>query len=139
MELNELFKEFISSDRLDIWHTKVEDILPSFILDVEVINNEYFPANIIEEIKCYYKKQPPFIVDIIENLFWLGISNLYSGYDSENSLKYLGLILEKMDEQSFALPDFEIIRGCSVNERHGWGELDDLNNYLNTSGTGPRM
>ena len=122
----------VSSNRLDIWHTKVEDILPSFILNMEDIKNEYFAVDIITKIELYYKGLPSFIVDLIENAFWIGISNLYSGYKSQETLKYLKLVIKKMTEKHLVLPDFEIVSKCSAMQRHGWGEHDDLNNYLNS-------
>jgi hypothetical protein len=128
-ELNELFQEFVYSDKLDEWHTKVEDILPSFILDIDEVKNEYFSIDIVYRIKEYYKQHPSFLVDMIEDLFWLGISNLYVAYSSENSLKYLKLLLEKMNKQYAPLPDFKKIEKCSITQRNGWGEYDDLKNY----------
>lgn len=130
-ELKELFQEFVSSDRLDEWHTKVEDILPSFVLDVDEVKNEYFPLDIVDRIKDYYKKQPTFFVDMIDDLFWVGISNLYVAYSSESSLKYLELLLGKMNEQFVPLPDFGKVEKCSITQRHGWGEYDDLKKYIN--------
>ena len=128
-ELNELFQEFVSSNGLDEWHTKVEDVLPSFVLNVDEVNNEYFPLDVVDRVKEYYTRQPSFFVDMIENLFWLGISNLYVAYSSENSFKYLKLILEKMNEQSIPLPDFEKVKECSITQSDSWGKHDDLKKY----------
>lgn len=130
LELNQLFEEFVVSEKLDAWHTKVEDVLPSFILNVEQPTTEYFDNSVVNKIKQYYCEQPPFIAEIIENLFWLGISNLYVAYSSENSLKYLKAILEIMDSESLPLPDFGVIERCSASQRHGWGESDSLSNYI---------
>lgn len=129
-ELNALFQEFVSSDKLDEWHTKVEDILPSFILDIEKIEHSYFSMGDVERIKEYYKKQPSFFVDMIDDLFFLGISNLYVAYSSESSLKYLTLIFEKMNQQSVPLPDFEKVKKCSITKNDRWGECDDLKKFI---------
>lgn len=129
-ELEELCQEFVSTDKLDNWHTKVEDLLPSFLLDTVEIKGEFFHLDTIEKIKLYYQKQPLFIVNIIENLFWLGISNLYTSYRSDYSLKYLKIIIEKMNEYKLELPLFETIKNCSSSEKHGWGNPDNLRKYL---------
>lgn len=57
-------------------------------------------------------RQPPFIVEVIGDLFYLGISNLYVSYESENSLKYLTSILRIMQMNNVNLPDFQVILDC---------------------------
>lgn len=128
-ELDALYNEFLYSDKLNEWHSKVEEILPSFILDTNGEIPEYFSIETVQRIKEYYKKQPPFLVDMIENLFYLGISNLYVGFNSENSLQYLNLILQTMADHLIPLPDFEKIRYCSIADQEGWGNKDNLINY----------
>lgn len=130
IELYKLLAEFLSSKKLDEWHSRVEDILPSFVVDMEEVKSKALPTNVVKTIKEYYAKERPFIVDIIEDLLWLAVSNLSVGFDSDHSLKYLRLILAKMKEHSIPLPDFSKIEHCSISQNGGWGNDDDLTNYV---------
>lgn len=130
IELDSLFHEFVSSDKLDDWHSKVEDVIPSYIYDKAEDKSDFFSSQSIQEIKNFYASQPSYIVETIDDLIWLGVSNLYSGFNSEKSLKCLKSILEKMYKYAVPLPSFEIVKDCSVSQRHGWGNSDDLNRFI---------
>ncbi len=129
-ELEDLIHEFVSSNLLDVWHGKVENILPSFILDDDNHENKHLSLKIVIKIKGYYIRQPAFLVSIIDDLFWLGISNLYSSYKSEISFSYVIGIIETMNKEKISLPSFNKIENCSVEERKGWGELTDMQKYI---------
>lgn len=119
VELDELYNGFLYSDKLNEWHSKVELILPSFILGTNEEIAEYISIDTVRRIKEYYEKQSLFFVEMIENLFWLGISNLYVGFNSENSLEYLDLIIISMNNHKIPLPDFEKIRHCLITDQEG--------------------
>jgi hypothetical protein len=35
-----------------------------------------------------------------------------------------------MNAQYILLPDLERIEKCSISQRHGWGDFDDLKKYI---------
>ncbi|OOB81618.1 hypothetical protein BZL53_14525 [Flavobacterium columnare] len=131
-DLNSLIKGFVETDSLDVWHENIEEIIPSFIL-----NNSYDTGyyEIISEdlyilLKEYYSNISKVTIDIIENLFTLGFSNLYGAFESNISLKYLHKIMEIMEMNNIPLPNYEIVKSCSVTERKGWGELVKMDDFL---------
>jgi hypothetical protein len=131
LELDELFHEFVSSDRLDVWHEKVEDILPSWIIDSDRVDSKVFSIDVVTRIMSYYRLQPKFLVDMIDKLFWMGIANLYVAFNSEKTFKELASIVRIMEENSVPLPEFDKVKNCSANQRGGWGQQDNLRNYIN--------
>ena len=129
-ELKDLIHEFVSSNQLDIWHSKVEDILPSFLIDNDNKKINLLSLKVVMKVKEYYIRQPVFLVSIIEDLFWLGITHLYCAYKSEESLSYLAGIFEQMNKEKITLPNFNKIKDCSVEERNRWGNLVDMQKYI---------
>lgn len=130
VELDILLHEFISTEQLDDWQHKVNDILPSFILETDEIENEYFTNEVIVKVKKYYLNQPDFFVEFLENLFFVGLSNLYIEFNSEYSLSYLKLLLQTMEKYAVPLPDSNLISNCSIEQHHGWGNQDHLDYFL---------
>jgi hypothetical protein len=126
VELRNLIYEFVSSNQLDIWHSKVEVIVPSYILDTIDIEEDFLMSNIF----LYYKKQPEFFNIILEELFWIGISNLYGSFDNEISLQYLSTIFDILKKENIHFPNFEIVEHCSVLQDRGWGFKTDMENFL---------
>jgi hypothetical protein len=125
-ELRGLIYEFVSSNQLDIWHSKIEVIMPSSILEARSIENDLSVSNII----AYYKKQPNFFNILLEELFWIGISNLYGKFDNKISLQYLSAIFDILKQENIPLPDYKIVERCSVTQDRGWGIKTDMENFL---------
>jgi hypothetical protein len=129
-ELDNLLHEFLTSDKLDDWQFKVNDILPSFLLETNKIDNEYFTQEVVLKVKNYYISQPDYFVDFVDNLFFIGLSNLYIDFNTEYTLSYLKLLLQTMEKYVVPLPDSKLIVECSIEQRHGWGDCSDLDYFL---------
>ena len=131
-KVDTILKEFTSSNRLDLWHQKAEELDPSVVLDEE--NNEdyfeYIPFKDILEIRYFYSKHSKEALKALEYLFWIGISNLYVKFDSSTSLRYLNEVLKQFKDFEYLLPDKKVVELCSIEERGGWGNLVELDSFL---------
>lgn len=132
-ELDNVIREFLPTDRLDLWHEKAEELLPSVILNNENAREfyEYNSYDSVLKLKQYYEVQPQIICDIVEELIWLGISNLYGGFDTDISFGHLKVIIDLLVKCQIDLPDFNIVKTCSVVERNGWGDRTSMSNFVN--------
>lgn len=130
--LDDIICEFVSSNRLDLWQSRADEVLPSVILNEKNDESyyEYISYAIVLPLREYYKSQPSIVNDLIEKIIDLGLSNLYCGFDTNFSLPYIEQIVKLMNEHSIELPDFGKVASCSVKERHGWGELTNMSNFL---------
>lgn len=128
IELKNLIYEFVSSNQLDIWHSKVEVIVPSFILGTTDIEEDLSVSN----ITSYYKKQPDFFNVVLEELFWIGISNLYGSFDNKISLQYLSTIFDILKKENISLPNYKIVEQCSVTQDRGWGFNTEMEKFLHS-------
>ncbi|WBX75074.1 hypothetical protein PG911_10435 [Tenacibaculum ovolyticum] len=131
-ELDVLLKEFVESNELDGWHEKIEEVLPSVIMqkDYEIGYYEVIDSSFYDVLKEYYEKLSDETLKIIDDLFTIGFSNLYGEFDSSESMEYLKNIIDLMSENNLKLPDFNIVENCSVTQRNGWGDLTKLDDYL---------
>lgn len=131
-ELDMLIKEFVESETLDEWQEKIEETLPSFIFenDYESGYYEFIDEDFYILLKEYYSTINPSSSMIIENLILLGFSNLYGGFDSSISMKYLKNIINILILNNSQLPNVKIIERCSVKQRNGWGETVKMDDFL---------
>lgn len=128
--LDQLFHDFVLLTSLDEWQSKVDEILPSYLLDDERVKQMgYFEAAETEKIRTYYINQPAFLTELIDELLWIGLANLYGGYNSKFTMGYLKRILLIMTNNSIPLPYFDLIKHCLVSKDKGWGEKDNLQHY----------
>lgn len=130
--LDDILKEFVSTNRLDKWHEKAEEIPPSVILNEKlgVDYYEFIEYSMVLELREYYKFQCDDYLFILENLINIGVVNLYGAFSSEISLAPLKRIVERMTHSNRSLPKFESIENCSVTERKGWGELTRMELWI---------
>jgi len=129
--LDAILKTFTSSSRLDDWQSEVDEVRPSIVLDKEKDRN-YYKLNSYEqvsELRNYYLKNT-LVADIVENLIWLGISQLYVGFNSDSSFEYVQDIIDLLKDNKVELPNFSIISNCSVNVSNGWGNSVDMDIFL---------
>lgn len=76
----------------------------------------------------YYKTQPKIIIDLIENLIWLGMSNLYGAFDTNISLAYLNNIIELLSVYNVDLPSALFLSQYPVEDEGGWGKTQKFPN-----------
>ncbi len=131
-ELNDIISSFLPTDRLDLWQNKADEVLPPVVLNSDNKQEFYkFVSNeSIIHIREYYKSQPAIILDVIENIIWLGLSNLYCGFNSNHTIEYIKDIIELMIKEGVDLPAFDKVKMLSVSERRGWGEYTEIQKYL---------
>ncbi len=129
--LNSVLVEFVESKRLDLWQEKVDEVMPSYILDKKHNKDayEFIDYEQIIQIREYYLEQPQIIIDIYENIFWLGVSNLYGGFDTKITMPYLKGIISDLISFKINLPDMNIVKDCSILDHHGWGNRTKMNIY----------
>jgi hypothetical protein len=120
--LDVILRTFTMSSRLDDWQGEVDEVMTSIILDVQNAESYYklISNQQVLELRKYYLKNM-LVADMIENLIWLGISNLYGGFNSSNTFQYVKKTMNLMNDNRIELPDFSVISSCSVNDRGGWG------------------
>jgi len=120
--VNTILRSFTSSSRLDEWQSEVDEVMPSIVLD-EKNDETYYKLISYEQIlglRRYYLENK-LVADTIENLIWLGISNLYGGFKSSDTFQYVKKTINLVNDNRIELPDFSVISSCSVNDRGGWG------------------
>jgi len=66
---------------------------------------------------------PDFIVDILNNVFYIGYEHMYSVVDSHssNTLEYLDEVIRLMKTNNLSLPPIEKYLQLSIKEKYGWG------------------
>jgi hypothetical protein len=131
-KLNQTIKTFTISVELDEWLLFAEEVIPSTVL--ENYNNEkyfeHFLISDIIELREYYVLIPDQLLNIIEELIRLGISNIFAAYNSEDSMPHIMKIIEIMNTSNTDLPNFEIISDCIIKNGDGWGNECDMEKYL---------
>jgi len=132
--LDAILKTFTSSSRLDDWQGEVDEVRPSIVLNKEKDRNYYklHSYEQVSELRYYYLKNT-LVADIVENLIWLGISQLYVGFNSDSSFDYVQDIIDLLKDNKIELPNFSIISDCSVNVANGWGNSIDMDVFLSNS------
>lgn len=122
-EIREVLLEFLKTARMDDWQEKAEDILPSVLRNVEEFRNSEKKDDIhLNNIKKFYTNQSKLNIEIIENLIWLGMANIYTSYDSALSMKYLEQIIEKLKETNIELPNVEHFKKYRIQGSNYWGD-----------------
>lgn len=123
--LDDTLKEFVETNRKDEWQDKIEVLLPSRILSNQSNNfsSENISVDLNKRIASYYLQQPEVVRSVIEELIWLGMSNLYGKFDSDVTFAYIVGIVELLEAEQINLPSVEILKSYPVTERKGWGNL----------------
>ncbi|WP_423735444.1 hypothetical protein [Chitinophaga caseinilytica] len=127
-----VLKEFVESEKLDKWQDEAESYLPSNILE-ERIDIKPFKSILKErreELALYYLSQKEPFTKVLEALIWLGISNLYVGFDTSITFTYIETIVRLLLDYGIALPDFEKVETCHVTQKGGWGEITKLSLFV---------
>jgi len=130
--LDIILKSFVETDQLDDWQGRVDEFMPSRILEVDfplihcVASTDKKSNGLIK----YYSEQPFVVLNIIEELIWLGISNLYGGFDSKHTFPYIKQIVKYLEEENIDLPNEGILKIFPVSEDRGWGERIDIDSLL---------
>jgi len=129
--LDIILKLFTLSSELDVWQDSADEVLPSVILDSknEISRFKVIPHEQILALKVYYL-QNELVANMIEHLIWLGMSNLYGGFNSAFTLDYVKDVIDLMHSNKVELPNFLIVNSCSVNELGGWGNRVELDSFL---------
>ncbi|RFZ95135.1 hypothetical protein D0C36_06300 [Mucilaginibacter conchicola] len=129
--LDFILKDFTNSSRLDVWQDSANEVLPSWILDQEK-NADNYKAISYEHalvLRRYYSESQ-LLTDVIENLIWLGMSNLYGRFDSKITFEYVKDIIELMTANNIQLPEFSVVSSHSVDENRGWGNPVNMGDLL---------
>ena len=125
-------RNFIENDRLDYWEDVIVEFMPSDVLDLDfpLTQSVVLPANNSSELISYYAAQPIIILNIIEQLVWLGISNLYGAFDSKWTLSQILEIVKYVKENDIAFPDEMLLTMFPVSEDGGWGYMRKIEPIL---------
>lgn len=131
-KLNVLIKEFVKKNDLEKWHEKAEEILPSFIFENEFKTGcyEFIDDEFYFELKRYYSSIDANSLGLIENLLLLGSSNLYGAFESDITMKYLLNIIEIIKNNKYNLPDINVVLGCLVTQKGGWGDIVKMEDFI---------
>jgi hypothetical protein len=131
--LEAVLKEFVESEALDNWQSAAEDFLPSYILDDEIDIGSFnqISKDTRNEMALYYLSQQAPFKEVVEALIWLGISNLYIGFESNITFPYIEEIILLLLKDGITLPDFKNVEACNVSQRGGWGDITKMSLFLN--------
>ena len=132
IELEKIIIQFVSTNSFDLWQEEVDLFIPSRVIDEnnDLSANDILPEEIKLNLKKYYLSQPKILIDIIESVIWLGMSNLYGEFKSEITLPYITDIIKLLINENIELPDFNLINKCSISQRKGWGDITVMDNFL---------
>lgn len=126
-------EEFVSSNLLDDWQAKIEEIIPSFIL-ANVYSSRYFEYTTEEnyiKLRSYYNCLDSNATTIIENIIWIGASNIYSNFDSNLSMEYFLKAIDIILGSNISLPEVSIVESLNISQDGGWGKRTQMKNFLN--------
>jgi len=129
--LDTILKTFPASSRLDDWQSEADEVMPSRLFEPQIDKTHYnaISQEQILTLKEYYQKNELAAI-LVETLLWLGISNLYGGFNSNITFKELESVIETMNDNKITLPDFSIVSSLSVDENSGWGNRVNMNDFL---------
>lgn len=130
--LDTILQNFVETDQLDDWQERVDEFMPSRILEVDFPLSHCVASmdKISNGLIKYYSEQPFVVLNIIEELIWLGISNLYGGFDSKHTFPYIIQIVKYLEEENIDLPNESILSRFPVSEDRGWGQRIDIHSVL---------
>lgn len=131
-ELDRLICEFTTSNQLDEWLAKVEVILPNPLIKGDDKDEGFHNAmvNVKKQVTNYYNTAPDCLLEILEDLLWLGTCNLFGAFDTDISIVYIDKILKKLQELNIALPNIKVFSFSNVDQDGGWGEHFDIKQYI---------
>ena len=129
--LNVILKTFTISSKLDDWQDVADDVMPSRLLEQEndVEHYKVISYQQVLSLRSYYLNNK-LATEVIENLIWLGITNLYVGFNSSYTFECVKNIIEILNNNNVELPKFSIIKSCLVTEKGGWGNNVDMDDFL---------
>ena len=127
--LKDILYEFVESNELDIWHSKIESYIPSFVF-YDYPSTDSIDQSINPEVLSYYLIASKVLLEALENLIWLGVSNLYTSFDSNLSMERLKDLTDLLWVNEIELPDPNRVSDCSIMEDHGWGKARLVQDYL---------
>ncbi|MFP9114886.1 hypothetical protein ACLI1A_13200 [Flavobacterium sp. RHBU_3] len=125
--LEEILKTFSNSSELDVWQGMIDEVVPRLI--ERTVHTEFFSTSEIIEIKNYYARQPEYVIEAIQTLCNLGISNLYGGFKSEITMEYLDNTLRILNLLNVPLPPFKLVEQFSIKIVGEWGSLIDIDSF----------
>jgi len=132
--LNSLW-EFTEYPMLDKWHSQIKEIIPYNVLDPAPNALTDFETISLEKatrLKELYASLPNFIIEMIDNAFWPGLNNLYSGVVaySEITLEPIMSVVQIMEDNKIELPDITPFLASDLAEEGGWGIEHDRSFYV---------
>ena len=122
---------FLTTTKLDEWEQYVVEISPDTIFDEHPDNDfdDYKTLNRtdLEKMKDIYLTLPKNIVELLDLIVSVGISNLYGGTGeySEHTLKPAMLVIELMRKAGYKMPDISLYQQYSFQENNGWGNAQN--------------
>jgi len=118
--------EFTASSELDEWLHKMEIITPDFLVlsnyeDASEIMNKAEYKGLIN----LYSSLPEYLVLLIEQTIWIGISNIYenTGDFSKRSLDALNVVLISSIKNNLEIPSFNQVSFSKFKQFNGWGKI----------------
>jgi len=123
--VNQIWR-FTTTSKLDVWHEKIEKILPEYILGIEYEKmSKFVDKPVYDELNRIYSSSPKYLLDIVEYTAWIGISNLYgsTGKYSETSLEYLIEVIKIAKNASISIPTIDKVSFSDFSKSNGWGDI----------------
>lgn len=128
--------EFVESEqKLNSWDRRITDVAPMSILDEHPDNylDEY--ETITEEqalaLKGVYQSMAHEVIDLIDSVIYIGLSNLYGGVDeySPSSLSKVARVISTMSSLDLPVPDVSPYMMSPFTELGGWGKRRSMSEY----------
>ncbi len=124
--LRNLWK-FTSEENLEDWDKASREYSPYFILGDPIQNADelsYISMFRYNNLKKLYASMPKYMVNLINEAFLLGASNIYAetGEYSSYTLKHTNNVIQILKKKKFDIPELESFLRSTFDELDGWGE-----------------
>ncbi|WP_259016787.1 hypothetical protein [Emticicia fluvialis] len=131
-QLSELEWDFLlkllwnyTSINMGTWHYQVAECIPRGVLnDTDDLSDlDFLSETQFWSLNQLYKKCNNELLEIIDLIFFIGISDLYSSIEnySPQTIEYLQEILLIMNKHKIPLPPVNMFYQFSITEYNGWG------------------
>lgn len=117
---------FTTSSKLDLWQGEVDELCPETILDSRTDFHDLDILSYDEAVlyKSFYESLPAYLIELIDTVMWIGLSNLYVGIGTYSSSSYeqLVILVSLCEENKVPQPALDVFQASSFNEMNGWGK-----------------
>lgn len=123
--------EFTSSNALDDWEPKIDEITPVCLLDGKFDISEFYIIDheMVVRLRNFYLSNPEYLNELIDYSISVGVNNIYGNTNEYSSLTLEPTlkVIELCEINNVTIPPIKNFVRFSYNIDNGWGRTFDRN------------